>query len=354
MKIIDKTKPVLVTGANGYLASWLVKELLEDGITVHACVRNPDNKKKFQHLDDIASNSKGEIKYFKTDLLEDGSYEEAMKGCELVYHTASPFNLHIKDPIKELINPAKLGTRNLLNQASVTSSVKRVVVTSSLVAIATDAIDCKKAPNGILTEEIWNTTASLEHQPYCYSKTLAEKEAWEISKTQNSWDLVVINPGFVMGPVLNPNNTTSESFSFLKQFGDGTLKAGVANIGIGVVDVRDLAQAHFKAGFIPEASGRYITMGHNSSLLEMVKALAPKYGNAYPIPKKALPKWIAWLIAPFVDKAITRKIVSNNVNIKYFADNSKIKRELGMSFRPLKVTMEDAFQSLINAGVFKK
>jgi len=49
-------------------------------------------------------------------------------------------------------------------------------------------------------------------------------------------------------------------------------------------------------------------MGHNSSLLERVKALAPKYENAYPIPKKVLPKWITWLISPLVDKVITRKL----------------------------------------------
>ena len=62
------------------------------------------------------------------------------------------------------------------------------------------------------------------------------------------------------------------------------------------------------AGFIHEVSRRYITMGHNSSLLERVKALAPKYENAYPIPKKVLPKWITWLISPLVDKVITRKL----------------------------------------------
>jgi nucleoside-diphosphate-sugar epimerase len=351
MTAIDKSKPVLVTGANGYVASWLVKYLLDEGITVHAAVRNPDNKDKVGHLKEAADRSKGEIKFFKADLLTPGSYREAMEDCELVFHTASPFVVSVKDPQKELIDPAKLGTRYVLETANDTPSVKRVVVTSSCAAIYTDAIDCQKAPNGVLTEEIWNTTASLKHQSYSYSKTLAEKEAWEINKKQNRWDLITINPSLVLGPPLNPHNTSSESFNILKQLGDGTLKGGVPDIGMGMVDVRDVAEAHFKAGFTPEAKGRYITSGHNSSFLGYAKALLPKYGDQYPIPKKALPKAIVWLIGPIMDKTVTRKFISNNVNIPWKADNSKIIRELGISFRPMQETMEDAFQVLIDERI---
>lgn len=354
MKTIDKTKPVLVTGANGYVASWLVKELLEAGITVHAGVRNPDQKEKFAHLDEIAKNSDGKIKYFKSDLLDEGSYKEAMEGCELVFHTASPFTIDVQDPQKELIDPAVKGTANVLNSANEVESVKRVVVTSSCAAIYTDAIDCQKAPNGILTEEIWNTTASLDHQPYCYSKTLAEKKAWEIAKAQDRWDLVAINMSLVMGPALNPHGATSESTKFIKQMGDGTMKGGAPKMGFGVVDVRDVADAHFKAGFTPEAKGRYITSAHNSDLLSMALELQEKYGADYPLPKKAVPKWLLWLIGPMVDRTFTRKIVKNNIDIEWRADNSKIKNELGMSFRPLKETMEDSFQAMIDAGVFEK
>ena len=174
MTTIDKSKPVMVTGANGYVASWLVRKLLDEGITVHAAVRNPDKKEKYKHLDELAASASGTIRYFKADLLEDGSYADAMKGCELVYHTASPYFLNVKNPQKELIDPALKGTQNVLNQASKTDTVKRVVVTSSCAAMHTDATECEVAPGGILTEEMWNTTASLEYQPYYYSKTLAE------------------------------------------------------------------------------------------------------------------------------------------------------------------------------------
>ena len=347
MTSIDKSKPVLVTGATGYVAGWIVKRLLEDGITVHAAVRNPDNKQKVAHLDEIAANSPGSIKYFKSDLLQEGSYDEAMQGCELVYHTASPFTLDIKDAKKELIEPAVQGTANVLNSANKTSSVKRVVVTSSCAAIYTDAIDTQKAPGGAITEAVWNTTASETYQPYSYSKTLAEKKAWEMQKNQSRWDLVTINPSFVMGPPLNPNGS-SESLNFMKQFGDGTLKMGAPRMGIGMVDVRDVAEAHYKAGFTPEAQGRYITSAHNTNFLEMGKSLQPKYGDSYPLPKKPVPKWLLMLIGPMVNKSLDRSMVKKNVNVEFKADNSKIKRELGINFRPMQQTMEDGFQVLVD------
>ncbi len=348
MTKINKTKPVLVTGATGYVAGWLVKKLLDEGIRVHAAVRNPMNKTKIQHLIDIAENSKGEIHFFKTNLLDKGSYAKSMEGCELVYHTASPFTLDVNNPQKDLIEPALNGTINILEQANKTESVKRVVLTSSCAAIYTDAIDCQKAPNGILTEQVWNTTASLEYQPYSYSKTLAEKKAWEMQKAQTRWDLVTINPSLVLGPALNANSVTSESYTILKQFGDGTMKMGAPKMGIGVVDVRDVAEAHFKAGFYPNAKGRYITSGYNTNFVDIAKLLLPKYGKKYPLPKKALPKWLLMLIGPMINKSLTRKNIKGNVNVEFKADNSKIKDEFNIKFRPLKQTMEESFQTLID------
>lgn len=342
----------MVTGANGYVASWLVKKLLEDGTTVHAAVRNPDKKEKHEHLDKLAEKAPGSIKYFKADLLQDGSYAEAMEGCELVYHTASPYILDVKDPQKELVDPALKGTRNVLNQASKTSSVKRVVLTSSCAAIYADAKDCESVPGGKFNESVWNTTASLDYQPYSYSKTLAEKEAWKIAGDQGQWDLVVVNPSGVFGPPMN-FASDSESLSMLKQIGDGTMKAGVPNVGIGLVDVRDLADAHYNAGFIGKAKGRHIVSGHNTNFLEMSQALQEKYGSQYPIPKSALPKWLLMIVGPMVNKALSRRFIKNNVNVEWKADNSKSKQELGVTYRPLKETMEDSFEVLVDNNIIK-
>ncbi|PWJ57265.1 nucleoside-diphosphate-sugar epimerase [Dyadobacter jejuensis] len=353
MTTIDKTKPVMVTGANGYVASWLVKRLLDEGLTVHAAVRNPEDTRKTGHLLEAAAQGKGTLRLFAGDLLKPGSYTAAVEGCELVFHTASPFIMDVKDPQKELIEPAVQGTENLLKSAMEVSTVKRVVVTSSCAAIYTDAIDTTQAPGGRITEAVWNTTASLDYQPYAYSKTLAEKRAWEIQKTQNRWDLITINMSLVLGPALNPATTTSESVNILKRLGDGELKMGAPRMGIGVVDVRDVAQAHWLAGFTPAAKGRYITSAHETDLLEMSALLLPKYGAAFPLPKRALPKWLLMLVGPMANKLFSRRFVQNNVNIPWRADNTKIQRELGVRYMPLKTTMEDSFQVLIDQGVLQ-
>ena len=114
--------------------------------------------------------------------------------------------------------------------------------------------------------------------------------------------------------------------------GDGTLKSGAPRWGFGAVDVRDLAEAHLKAAFVPQAKGRHIISGHNTDLLTMAMTLLDKYGNKYPIPRKAAPKWLVWLLAPFIGGGMTRKIVSKNINLPWKGDNSKSIRELGMSY----------------------
>lgn len=351
MTQIDKTKPVLVTGANGYVASWLVKRLLEEGITVHAAVRDKTNQAKIKHLQELVEKAPGTIRFFNTDLLTPGSYQEAMEGCELVYHTASPFTTNVKDPQKELIEPAEQGTANVLSTASEVPAVKRVVVTSSCAAIYTDAIDSINAPGGRLTEDVWNETASLDYQPYSYSKTLAERKAWELAHAQKQWDLVTLNPCLVLGPALNPQNTSSESVNILKMLGDGQMKMGAPKIGMGIVDVRDVAEAHFQAGYTPGAAGRYITAAHETDFLEMGTVLQAKYGDQYPLPKKALPKWLLMLVGPFTNKLFTRNFIRKNVNIPWRANNEKIRKDLGISFMPMQKTMEDSFEMMIREGL---
>lgn len=347
MSTIERTAPVLVTGATGYVAGRLVERLLQEGLTVHAAVRDPDNTEKLQYLNALAEEHPGSIRYFKSDLLATGSYAEAMAGCELVFHTASPFTMSVKDPRRDLVDPAVQGTRNVLETASQTASVKRVVVTSSCAAIYGDNADVQKAPGGVLTEALWNTSSSLTHNPYAFSKVEAEKEAWRLADAQSQWDLVTINPSLVVGPGINPN-ATSESFNLVRQLGDGTLKSGAPRWGLGVVDVRDVAEAHYQAGFRPEANGRYIVSGHNSDMFEMAQVLRPKFGDRYPLPTRALPKWLLWLVGPLVDKAMTREAIARNVSIAWRADNSRSREELGIAYRPLEASMNEFFQQLVD------
>jgi nucleoside-diphosphate-sugar epimerase len=343
---IDKTKPVLVTGGSGYIASWLVKYLLEEGYNVRATVRDPNNDKKVGHLKRLAEKTPGRLTLFQADLLSPGAFNGPMKGCEVVFHTASPFVfIGIKDPQKQLIDPAVQGTRNVLDAANRNDSVKRVVLTSSVAAVHGDNADAALAENGVLTEKHWNTTSSIDHQPYNYSKVAAEKAAWEIAGKQDRWDLVVINPAFVLGPSLT-QGSDSTSLSTMLQFTDGTFKFGAPDLSYGVVDVRDVAQAHIKAAFTPTAKGRHILSSEVLSFVDMGRILRKHFGNKYPFPRGKAPKPLIWLIAPF--NGLTRKFVARNVGHVLKLDNSYAKQDLGMTFRPAAETLVAHFQQMID------
>ncbi len=133
----------------------------------------------------------------------------------------------------------------------------------------------------------------------------------------------------------------------------GSMKMGVPNIGMGVVDVRDVAEAHYQAATRPEANGRYITCAHNSSFLEIGQVLYKRYGKEYPLPNRPLPKWLLMLVGPMVNKQLNRKYIRNNVDIPFKADNSKIRKELDMTFIPLEQTLQDTFDLMINEKMVK-
>jgi nucleoside-diphosphate-sugar epimerase len=352
MRKIDKTKPVLVTGGAGYVASWIVKMLLEDGINVNATVRDPSNAQNVEHLTSIAKTAPGQLKLFKANLLEPGNFDTPMKDCELVMHTASPFfTTKTKNPEDELIKPAREGTRNVLEAVNRTSTVKRVVLTSSVVAMFGDNADIKLAPGGIFTEKEWNITSSAEHQPYACSKTIAEKEAWTIVEKQDRWELVVINPGWVLGPSVS-KRTDSFSISTMIQFGDGTFKNGVPELWNGIVDVRDVASAHIKAGYTPKTRGRHTLVNTEVTLLDIANILRRQFGDGYPFPRRQAPKFLFWLIAPLYDH--TRKYVSRNVGIRIKFDTSYSKSDLGIAYIPLEQTVSEHFQQILDDGLLNK
>ncbi|KVH90372.1 NAD-dependent epimerase/dehydratase [Cynara cardunculus var. scolymus] len=176
-------KTVCVTGGSGYIASCLVKLLLERGYSVKASVRYPNNPTKTDHLLKL-DGAKERLHLFKADLLQDGSFDDAVDGCDGVFHTASPFFTAVTDP---------QGTLNVLASCSKASSVKRVVVTSSMAAV--EATGRPKTPETVV-DETWFSDPDLCKEMklwYVLSKTLAEEAAWKFAK-EKGMDIVTINP----------------------------------------------------------------------------------------------------------------------------------------------------------------
>lgn len=340
---------ILVTGGSGYLASWIIKYLLEEGKTVRTTVRNKAKTEKYQHLLDIAARTSGTLEVFEANLLKQGSFDAPVSGCDVVIHTASPFLIgKVKDPQNMLITPALAGTRHVLNSVNKAESVQRVVLTSSVVAIYSDASEIEKTANGVFTEEHWNETSSLKDQPYNYSKTLAEKAAWELEEAQDRWQLTTINPGFIIGPSLTKRKDGG-SIGFMRNMLNGTFKSGMPELNFGVVDVRDVSKAHVLAATKESVKGRHIAVNDVFSVQQFAEVLIDKYGDTYDVPRRKLPKWLLYLIG--FTQGYSPKYVRKNIGIPYAFDNSYSKKDLGMTYRPFKETVEDHAAQLIADGL---
>ncbi len=351
MKNLSKDAPVLVTGASGYIASWLVRYLLEDGFIVRGSVRSLRDPEKTEHLQRLSEQFPGKLTLHEADLLKEGSFDQAAKGCSVVYHTASPFVIgKIKDPQRTLVDPAVRGTRNVLDAASKSGTVQRVVLTSSIASVYGDPADIRKTATGVFTELDWNTSSSLTHEPYSYSKVMAEKEAWKCWSEQETWDLVVVNPGFVLGPSLS-KRIDGASISFMLDNLKGKYKGGTIGLYMSQVDVRDVARTHFFAGTKPEAKGRYLCCAVDINLLEMAQHMEQEFPGKFALPKKLVPKPLLYLAAPFLGR--TWKFVTRSIGIPFPTDGTRCTREFGFTYRPLSETYRDHVNQLLADGLVK-
>lgn len=339
-----KYNNVVVTGGTGYIASWIVHDLLKAGKNVRITVRDKSKVDKYQHLVDIANETSGTLEVFEADLNIEGSFDQAIDGVDIVMHTASPFFLNDKDdPMKNLIEPAVNGTKNVLNSVNKFETVKRVILTSSIAAIYGDNKDMTDAGENEITERMWNTSSSLSHNAYSYSKTRAEKAAWAIVNQQNRWDLVTIHPGFVMGPSLT-KRIDSTSIETILRILHGEISVGSPDLEFVFSDVRDVAKGHLLAAENDDATGRYIIANENGGLIDVGRIIEQNYPGEYKVPKRLVPKWLVTIAAPLI--GFTRVYVKNNIGYPLRANNSRSIEELKIEYFSLSETIIDHVEQL--------
>ncbi|KAM3192637.1 hypothetical protein ACQJBY_069696 [Aegilops geniculata] len=261
---VNKTKTVCVTGAGGFVGSWLVKRLLSTGeYTVHGTVRDLGDRKT-GHL--RALDGAGErLRLFKADVLDYASVAYAVSGCGGVFHVASPVPADKpQNPEVEVLAPAVRGTQNVL-KACHQAKVGRVVVVSSAAAVAMNPSFPRDA---VLDEDAWSDEDHCRTTGmwYALSKTLAEREALAHAE-KTGMDVVTVCPPFVLGPLLQRVANTSSLVLINLLKGD---RDTVEDKARNAVDVRDLADALVLAYETPEASGRYICGAYRKKLSEMV------------------------------------------------------------------------------------
>ncbi len=307
---MSETK-VLVTGATGFVAGHCIQELLTHGYTVRGSVRS------------LAT-------------------AEAVNGCTYVWHVASPNPPAVPKHEDELIRPAVDGTLRVLRAATSSGTVRRVVLTSSI-----DAIRHGYADHRVRTEADWS---DVDHcGPYPKSKVYAERAAWDFVRDRRL-ELVTINPGLVLGPLLRAERTTS--IEVIRLLLAHAMPA-VPRLGFAVVDVRDIAVAHRLAMEIPNAAGnRYICAGEHLWMGDIATVLATEYGpRGYRIPTRPLPYWLMWAIARF-DK--TLRLALDYVGVPALVSADKAKRELGWTPRPARESIADAAESLVQHGIVRR
>ncbi|CAI9288142.1 unnamed protein product [Lactuca saligna] len=313
---------VCVTGGSGYIGSWLVRLLLYRGYTVNATVKDLKDEKETKHLEALEG-AESRLRLFQIDLVDYESIVAAVTGASGVFHLATPIIVdQVHDPQKELLGPAIKGTINVLTAAKEVGA-KRVVVTSSVSAIVPSP---KWPPHLPKTEDCWADEEYCKQNQLWYplSKILAEKAAWDFAK-EKGLDVVVVNPGTVMGPILPP--TLNASMLIIHRLIQGCTET-YEDFFMGSVHVQDVALAHIMVYENKAATGRHLcveAISHYGDFAAMVAELYPQY-NIPRFPKDTQPGLLR-------SKTGSKKLM-----------------ELGLEFIPMEQIIRDSVESLKTKG----
>jgi dihydroflavonol-4-reductase len=245
------------------------------------------------------------------------------------------------------VDPAVRGTEAVLEACRQASGVRRVVLTSSMAAITDEPDGAHK-----LTEEDWNSKSTLRRNPYYLSKTLAERAAWRfIDERRPAFDLVVINPWTVIGPSLCPALNGSNALFVDLLTG---VFPGIVNLAFALVDVRDVALAHVRALETPAARGRHVCAAEVLDLREIVGLIrAAGFGAGYRLPRLSLQSPVGDVLVRLFSYTQPRgkgTFARTHLGRVPSFDNAKIRRELGMSFRDVRVSVAETIRDLARWG----
>lgn len=312
---------VFVTGASGFIAKHILRELLEKGYDVRASVRSDKRMDELKGLFPDAT-----LEFATLNLTRDEGWQDALQGCDVLMHTASPFPAgEPKDP-QELIRPAVDGTLRAMRAAK-DAGIKRVILTSSCAAIYKQSDKPKMTPSD---ETYWTTPNDPSVGTYEASKTLAEKAAWDFVAENPDIALTTINPGAVFGPPMDARFGTS--LELVEQLMTGKVPMAPP-MDMVAVDVRDVARMHVAAIDLEATKGeRFAAASGTHSLLELGEMLK-SWDADLKTPGREAPVWLLRIMGLFSKDV---KAVLGNVGRTLAVSGAKAEKTFGFTFIPVK------------------
>ena len=286
---------VLVTGGSGYIAGFCIAHLLAHGHTVHTTVRSLTREMEVRATLAKITNAGERLRFYAADLNADAGWAEAVAGCTYVQHVASPLpTARVRDD-GELIRPARDGALRVMRAAKA-EGVRRVVMTASTACISYGhgSYDTPR------TEADWSdATNRADTSAYERSKTIAEHAVRDwFAAEGGGLELVTVHPGAVLGPVLGRD--FSASIEIVKKLMEGAIP-GVPRFGFPLVDVRDIADLHYRAMLADGVAGeRFIGANDFWWMAEIAAVLRDKLGaRARRVPRRPLPDFVVRISALF-------------------------------------------------------
>lgn len=333
---------VFVSGGSGYIAGFLIRQLIAEGWTVHTSIR--DLAREAGVRASLAVDD-SKLKFFAADLTGDAGWAEAMAGCSHVAHVASPLPSNAPKSDDELIVPARDGALRALKAAKA-AGVKRFVMTSSMAAIAYGHGRSKS----VFTEADWTDPTSPDAYAYVRSKTIAERAARDwVAAEGGDMEFVTVNPSLVLGPLQSGDFSTS--LEAIKKLLEGSMP-GLPNFGFGIVDVRDVADMHVRCLTMPDMAGeRFICSGPFLMMADVAAILREGLGpQGRKVPKRKLPDWVMRLVGRF--DPVVRQVLGELGNVRD-TDISHARTKLGWSPRPPEESVLDTARDMIRLGIVK-